>query len=552
MSEPTRPLLEPTLNEDGCWVGRGMLTPKAMTTRGELSIPPSRVIPVIIVPGIMGSNLRVNQAAARALRRGAEGDGPAWRPPNTALEKYHEWKKWEQRKAAQRQRILDPAILEVDDGGSFSLADAGEVPGFDDAMAHTRGWGEVYWNSYGKLIGSLQHNLNRTYQRLHADGGRRLQAHWRAVNEWDRKDWGRAPSDLNAPLTEAEFDRSMRFHYPVYVCGYSWLRSNAESAQRLQRRVEEIIHYYASRSQDCQQAILVTHSMGGFVARACARQIPGKILGVIHGVMPTLGAPVCYRRFACGTETSSPSAGLVEKGEMAAFAVIAGRNAAETTPVMATAPGILELLPNHLFPRPWLFVTTKREHAPDADLLRLPEGNPYDLYRDTTSWYRMIDPALVDPSDFYKDDAMARVIKAITQAEEFHTKILDNYYHPNTYAFYIDDPAHLSFGQIRWSSEGLPSGLSPHAVRSATFEGATFSGGRNVAFAGRGMGLFKLVAEQEAFGDGTVPGRSGAGPSGQVRHLFCVSGCNHQDSYNNDAMPALTQHLIAKMVQAVP
>jgi hypothetical protein len=34
---------------------------------------------------------------------------------------------------------------------------------------------------------------------------------------------------------------------------------------------------------------------------------PDKILGVIHGVMPALGAPLAYRRLACGTECDNPA-----------------------------------------------------------------------------------------------------------------------------------------------------------------------------------------------------------------------------------------------------
>ena len=43
---------------------------------------------------------------------------------------------------------------------------------------------------------------------------------------------------------------------------------------------------------------------------------------------------------------------------LAAFALILGRTTRETTAVMATAPGVLELLPNHLYPRPWLHLRT--------------------------------------------------------------------------------------------------------------------------------------------------------------------------------------------------
>ena len=90
--------------------------------------------------------------------------------------------------------------------------------------------------------------------------------------------------------------------------------------------------------------------MGGLVARACAKQIPDKIVGVVHGVMPALGAPLCYRRIACGTESSAPGKSWDENISMSKFAEIAGETTEKATPTKATASGPLELLPNQLYP----------------------------------------------------------------------------------------------------------------------------------------------------------------------------------------------------------
>ena len=59
----------------------------------------------------------------------------------------------------------------------------------------------------------------------------------------------------------------MRF--PVYACGYNWLRSNLVSAKRLAERIDKVIKDNNSKSSTCDQVILITHSMGGLVARAC-------------------------------------------------------------------------------------------------------------------------------------------------------------------------------------------------------------------------------------------------------------------------------------------
>src|SRR5471032_2143518 len=417
MTDPTRPLPYPIFNPDGLWQTHSMTSPKAITAMGAISLPHIRVIPVIVIPGIMGTNLRAKTDPSQGRNLALRPGEAAWRPPNGIQEKYKELKKWEQRGPAQRQQILDPRTLEVDDSGEIDLSKMPTVAGFNDAMGRSRWWVEIHWESYGQLLYTLEHNLNATFLSLYSHGGRQLQPHWSAVNAWDRRDWNASSAGSTAPLTNTEFEKHAGFHFPVYACGYNWLLSNGESAKRLQQRVEDIIQYWSSHKSDCKQVILITHSMGGLVGRACAKNIPGKIAGIVHGVMPAMGAPVCYRRITYGTETSSPSKSWAGNKAMAGFAVIAGKTAAETTPVMATASGPLELLPNHLYREPGLFVTTKQEHAPDRDILQLPDGNPYDMYRDMKSWYRLIDPALADPANMHNGDLNAAILRAIDQAE---------------------------------------------------------------------------------------------------------------------------------------
>jgi predicted alpha/beta hydrolase family esterase len=57
-------------------------------------------------------------------------------------------------------------------------------------------------------------------------------------------------------------------------------------------------------SRRAGKVIIVTHSMGGLVARY-ASQVSGakdKILGIVHGVIPDLGSPAAYRRMKVGAK----------------------------------------------------------------------------------------------------------------------------------------------------------------------------------------------------------------------------------------------------------
>ncbi|WP_296945701.1 triacylglycerol lipase [uncultured Massilia sp.] len=556
MADPTRPLPNLIPQPDGSWSGRTVLTPTAFTTRGKFTLPPSKVVPVIVVPGIMGSNLRAatspSKRASRVLDPGAE----AWRAPNGTFEGLYAARVWKARAPALRQQILDPATLEVDDRGDIHLPLEARTYGMSESEVRERWWGEVHWDSYGNLLYGLHVGLNHTFDMDPLDNVRVLCRHWKDVIACDPARWGVRTIER---LTEQELERHAAFHYPVYACGYNWLESCGASAVRLRTRIERIIAFWRERKRTCDHVLLVTHSMGGLVARACAKEIPERILGIVHGVMPALGAPVCYRRIACGTETSSPSNGALANKEAECIADILGERPEATMAVMATSPGALELLPNHLYPRPWLHVhTVSRVNNKDVrrHVVQLPAGNPYDLYRDMDSWYRLVDPRMADPAGKYLmgEPEVRRVVRtAIASAERFHCRTLDTYYHPNTYAFYGADPGQMAFASVHWIGRDPGDGtvFTEANLKAASWLGYAAAGGRRVRVEGR-TNLQLVPAGQDAAGDGTVPHQSGAGPRPRVKQLFEMRGIDHQGAFNQEAVLLLIQHLVAKIVQKLP
>lgn len=296
------------------------------------------------------------------------------------------------------------------------------------------------------------------------------------------------------------------------------------------------------------------------VARACAKRIPDRIAGVIHGAMPALGAPAAYRRLACGTEAQDFA------GRFAAM--ILGATSHDTTPVLATSPGPLELLPNHLYPRPWLHAGVVqpagngRGGETVMEYLRLPgeaTPNPYDVYRDMEPWFRLVDLALADPAGKFKrknnEGGVEQAISdAIDAAERFHRESLGDYYHPNTYAFYGADPEQRAFGKIRWvgrRQSGPHAVLTPANVTEGKSSGHAAEGGRLVDVESGCRLLFK-PDPPDAPGDRTVPHQSGAGPAHRVQHLFDTRGYAHQGAFKNDDMLMLTMRLIVRIVQGVP
>jgi len=72
------------------------------------------------------------------------------------------------------------------------------------------------------------------------------------------------------------------------------------------------------------------------------------------------------------------------------------------------------------------------------------------------------------------------------------------------------------------------------------------TGGRTVKFL-NGSTVQFTHSVQDGPGDGTVPQQSGMGPGQGVKQLFRTRGYDHQGSYANELMLALTLQLIAKI-----
>jgi pimeloyl-ACP methyl ester carboxylesterase len=555
MADPTRPLPNLVPQADGSWVGHSTLTPTALKTRGQFTLPSSKVVPVIVVPGIMGSNLRAATSPSKRANKKLNPGEAAWRAPNGVVEGINAARLWRSRDPGTRQQILDRETLEVDTRGAIDLPGEASQYGATEGEVRKYGWGEVHWDSYGKLLYGLYSGLNHTFEMDVPGKERVVRRHWRDVMDCDPAAWGVRSIEK---ITEKELEKHADYYYPVYACGYNWLESCEDSAKTLQKRIEQIIATWRDYKCECRQVILVTHSMGGLVARACAKNIPDQILGVVHGVMPALGAPVCYRRIACGTEKWSPSGGKLDNKKAEAVADILGDRPEATMPVMATSPGALQLLPTHLYPGRWLHVyMVGKVNNKDVgrDVVHLPAGNPYDLYRDMKSWYRLVDPDLADPARKYAGGALKVeeiIWKVIETAERFHREVLDTYYHANTYAFYGADPEQMSFGAVRWVARDPGKGavFTEANLRDAARTSYGLSGGRRVRVESR-TDLHFVPARQDVAGDGTVPRQSGAGPTGKAQQVFEVRGFDHQGAFNHDAVLLLTHHLIVKMVQTL-
>lgn len=529
-------------DEQGNPMFSSVCSPESFKQRALCVTPPRHVIPVIFVPGIMGSNLKANKTAEKP-------GGVAWRPPNGAREGVKEvWGRAGQ-EPAERQKQLNPDRVEVDTGGTVEIPQT--LYTLTKKEAKRRGWGEVHWGGYGKALTFLEEALNDQYESCGTKHAQEMPV-WKLaqdIKEKTVKRWG--PKGDAHNLNRDEFLRLDDYYYPVWACGYNWMVSNDESAKRLLHRIDDVLAYYTNSQYFIPEGrvILVSHSMGGLVTRRAAQQSPEKIIGIVHGEQPVLGAPVVYRRFRAGTEND----GFFDIiGKMSA--IVLGWDAADTTCVLAHSPGALELLPTKDYPKEWL----KIQHGEEV-LASLPKADPYsEIYATKVQdvWWGMIDETLIDPAGLVEKgkSPFTAYDEALTKAKDFHDQ-LGLYFHPNTYAHFGADKKDNSFHTVRWQAVPRPEsdltkliGQPAESLMKTNAETWTRRGECEVLFQDSHR-HFRL-AGKDGGGDATVPEPSGAIVEQKgLKATFRMQGFVHADSYNNAHVLDNTCYCIARIVQ---
>ncbi|RZT42089.1 lipase family alpha/beta hydrolase [Cupriavidus agavae] len=469
-------------------------------------VMPDHIVPVVFVPGIMGSNLMDENGEA------------VWLVDST-------WtvaSEWGGALPEKRRRLLDPAKTFVYREGILPTGTA-----LSDEELRRRGWGEVGAMSYGDFLPWLEQHLN---DYLAKDGYGRKGLRAGLIRHVLKPD---------LPLLKyEEVAASYHFRFPVHAVGYNWLQPNQDSAKRLKERVAEFIEYYRKRQFRCDKVILVTHSMGGLVARYFTEEDEGAddVLGVVHGVMPATGAAAAYRRVKAGTE--------------GAAGWVLGANAAEVTAVFATAPGALQLLPGKDYGTGWLKVR-------DFDrVVSLPVQDPYDeIYLQRGKWWGLINDRFLNPLDVHRTQIESDWLVFNETVNElvkpFHSKI-SRKYHRNTYAFYGDDADTKTWGDVVWKRAiGRDVGARPpklvpyiHDLLGGQIQWDHGYGrlGVSIERGAPGDSAYFVLREATESGDGTVPARSGKAPVGCPGVRYCVpfKDFGHEAAFKNDARPGIT------------
>jgi len=561
-------------------------SPECFKQHARGVLPPPDVIPVIFVPGVMGSNICQK-----------DGSEKVWSPPNSAVSGVWAGITGGFWSAKKRHVVFDPDNTEVDPTGPCPISPYNYW--IDEGEAKRRMWGALHADSYHSFMARLEEQLNDQYvnpgaQEVHLisqlgmleylGGGpsktENYRAHaWQTMPDYATfaqkavNAWGAQPK----ALSKGEIKRVGDYYYPVWAFGYNWLRSNEEAANELIEYINtEVLKRYEGKYFRHQgKVILITHSMGGLVGRRAAQIAPDKILGVIHGAQPVMGAPVLYRRFRSGMEID----GFFDiPGRV--FAGIAGGTEEKVAAQIACAPGPLELAPTCDYPPHWLKIAFKTrtihkgsgifnpsvKQAGDV-IFTAPERNPYlEIYSKTTDkcWWGLAHPENLDPSERLKGDNLDPVKvfkKAVTDAESFHGT-LKRHAHPMTYGFYgNDDNKHRTFGHVTWHVPELerctlrPSEL-PH-LRAVGYGSGTVKlpipsyDGSKDSVVTKPVEV-KLSNERNQSGDGTVPFDSGTWLEKlepKPQEVLAFPGFDHQGAFSYRYAAEATVYFLARIIQ---
>ena len=202
------------------------------------------------------------------------------------------------------------------------------------------------------------------------------------------------------------------------MCAYDWRKDiNAIAATEVKDIYNKI-----KEEQETDELIIITHSMGGLVAREFLRQNPQaaqKIKAVIHGVQPVQGAVQFYAYFKCGARHFSPWWDI--PGTI--LGNILGASKKDFAALCSDIPGALELAPTvNSKEKQWLDWDEKLEQTYD---IRAQKQDIFSCYEDTSGILGFTDKN-------FNDKVNELIVKNIAKAKAFHKK-LELHCHDRTY-----------------------------------------------------------------------------------------------------------------------
>ncbi|WP_147253075.1 triacylglycerol lipase [Thalassospira profundimaris] len=500
-----------------------------------IQCPKDVVVPVIFIPGIMGSRLRQkanpdkvmwdpDDVALMLKKYGLAGGfyinplhftgiGKAFENADMSVPGDHtlEGASVALSASARKKALIGGASFNKDYLEPMEYSDHENISNASDGFWGSqveRNWGSVAWSSYGSILEKLEQQF---------------------------------PQTLSLTVKEVNPEFNL-VEMPVFALGYNWSASNDDSGKYAADKIKQWVAKAKQRAADigaqCPGAIVLTHSMGGLVARSAAmiHGAAGDIFAVLHTVMPTDGAAAAYKRFHFGFEHPefsifSPIDGAFER----AGYVVLGRQGQLVTAILGHMPGGQELLPNKRYKdnegkAQWLTVKNPERNwavkwfSDDEPFIELPKRNPYtEIYRREDRMYRAANPEWLFPEgmeDLPPTKSGFQYFSEVNKdAELFHDILVSSGdFHEVTYLCYSDDPGLKTYDRVDWES-AKPFGswgrdvsekdVSADRTEDYRREGLLWGSEEDKEISGGWVGTDFKIAAPSGAGDMTVPASSG-------------------------------------------
>lgn len=555
------------------------------------------VIPIIFIPGIAGSNLKVRENMEEVVRKRmdrpkSEEVPHPWRPPDLNWKGVKRIWAWDKYGPRVRQALLNTETTAVDDDGFLALGMKGVLERSCTVKGRRfRGWNSVHHLSYLEYLNFLEMVFNPRFQQFESPS---LSSKKVIINGY-LKQMIEFKGDFkfrmdknglkNCSVDYAIVEKIQEHLMPVFAFGYNWLNSNQDAAENLYSVMGKIIKFYSEIKSNnknlfrCKKIILVTHSMGGLVARAVQRYEANKgigtanslIMGIVQVVMPAIGTPSAYGRMVSGVEWEiCPEDAVLAPRLRNAATILMGSDTERTTPVMAYSPGCLQLLPTADYPKGWLVIGFPRIGGRTDDIIKIPENDPYfEIYQNTKSWYRLVEQEYLDPGGLYINKyggSWGRYCDCLSQAKNFHEELKRTIVgigkeHIPTYVCYGNDNNHLTHSIVRWHvlNPDVPIHATKSKIQNAIFICSipqTKGTVRSITFDAPSIRRKSTIIEcriqpKDSSGDGTVAWQSACAPEdyGLKGRVWALRGFDHQFSMKSEVVQMFTVWAICKIFE---
>lgn len=328
------------------------------------------------------------------------------------------------------------------------------------------------------------------------------------------------------------------FDLPVYAVGYNWTDTNLNNGKLLAKRIDEIIDENKKKIGKCEKVIVITHSMGGLVSR-CASELAGaksKILGIIHGVQPATGAGAGYWRVKAGFEGWGMTSRVLGNSGPTVTPILGNMpGGLELLPTKnyRTNSG----------KREWLSVSENGKKIislpkqdPYKEIYRV-QATGSELSHTDRKYWGLMDPELLDPDNpppsdpndpntimsGARESAWEQYLTVLDKAEHFHDK-LGNKAHKNTYT--LHGTSHSTADEVKMVTESVWVEWDSYPKRG-------FRGRFKNA---KGEDRRALLQDPDGAGDGTVPISSATSLDDQAQSTPAPVGIKgeHEPIYKTD------------------